>query len=119
MLSPARLTQLTVEFVFVVLGALVIWLGLQGHINFNRHSVLWLAISVGVIAWGVLAVAKPGPWSARWQKWNRGGTMILLGLMMLVIGRVPFIWVGKFLAFCGLVLIFRGVLGSILILKQQ
>ena len=45
--------------------------------------------------------------------------MILLGLMMLVIGRVPFIWVGKFLAFCGLVLIFRGVLGSILILKQQ
>jgi hypothetical protein len=119
MLSPARLTQLTVELIFVLLGALVIWLGLHGRINFNPVSTSWLAISVGVIAWGVLAVAKPGAWSARWQKWNRGGSMILLGLMMLVIGRVPFIWVGKFLAFCGLVLVFRGVFGSILILKQQ
>jgi len=122
MLSPARLTELTVELIFVLLGALVIWLGMHGRINFSNFdplSIRWLAISVGVIAWGVLAVAKPGLWSARWQKWNRGGSMILLGLMMLIIGRVPFVWVGKFLAFCGLVLIFRGVAGSILILKQQ
>jgi len=119
MLSPARLTQLTVEFVFVVLGALVIWLGLQGHINFNRHSVLWLAISVGVIAWGALALARPGQWWMRWQKWNRAGSMLSIGLIMLAIGRVPFALVGKLLALCGVVLILRGVLGAFLILKQR
>jgi len=119
MLSPARLTQFTVELVFILLGALVIWLGLHGRINFNPMSISWLAISVGVIAWGVLALARPGLWSARWQKWNRGCSLILLGLLMLVIGRVPFVWAGKFLALCGLVLVIRGVLGSFLILKQR
>jgi len=119
MLSPARLTQLTVELIFVLLGALVIWLGLRGFINFNPRSAFWLAISIGVIAWGVLAIARPGQWWMRWQKWNRGGSMILLGLLMLTIGRVPFGLAGRFLATCGLVLILRGVLGSLLILKQR
>jgi hypothetical protein len=119
MLTPARLTQFTVELVFVLLGALVIWLGLRGQINFNPSSVLWLALSVGAIAWGALALARPGQWSARWQKWNRGGSMIVLGLLMLAIGRVPFGLVGRFLALCGLVLVLRGVLGSFLILKQR
>jgi hypothetical protein len=119
MLSPARLTQLTVELIFVLLGALVIWLGLRGFINFNPRSPFWLAISIGVIAWGVLAIARPSQWWMRWQKWNRGGSMILLGLLMLAIGRVPFGLAGGFLAICGLVLILRGVLGSLLILKQR
>lgn len=119
MLSPARLTQLTVEIIFVLLGALVIWLGLHGHIYFDPRSVSWLAIGIGVVAWGVLAMAKPGPWSERWQKWNRGGSLILLGLLMLAIGRVPFALAGKFLALSGLLLIFRGVAGSLLILRQR
>jgi len=119
MLSPARVTQLTVEFVFVLLGGLVIWLGMQGRINFNRHSVLWLAFSLGVIAWGALALARPGQWWMRWQKWNRAGSLLLLGLIMLAMSRVPFALVGKLLALCGVVLILRGLLGSILILKQR
>jgi hypothetical protein len=119
MLTPARLTQVTVEFIFMLLGALVIWLGLRGFINFNPRSAGWLAISAGVITWGVLAVLKPGEWWARWQKWNRGGSMIALGLLMLAIGRVPFMWAGKFLALCGVVLILRGLVGSLLILKQR
>jgi hypothetical protein len=45
--------------------------------------------------------------------------MILLGLLMLPIGRVPFGWVGKFLAISGLVLIVRGVVGSLLILRKH
>jgi hypothetical protein len=119
MLSPARLTQFTVEIIFVLLGVLVVWLGLHGHIYFDPRRISWLALSIGAVAWGILAVAKPGQWWARWQKWNRGGSLILLGLLMLVIGRVPFAWVGKFLALCGLILIFRGVVGSLLILKQR
>jgi hypothetical protein len=119
MLSPGRLTQITVEFLFILLGALVIWLGLEGHIYFDSRSVPWLAISIGVVAWGVLAMAKPGEWWARWQKWNRGGSMILLGLLMLGIARVPLVWTGKFLALCGLVLVIRGALGSLLNLRQR
>jgi hypothetical protein len=119
MLSPARLTQLVVEVIFLLLGFLVVWLGATSHINFDRRSMGWLVISVGVAAWGLLALGKPGQWWARLQKWNRGGSMLLLGLLMLAISRVPFAWVGRLLAVCGLVLIFRGVLGSVLILKQR
>jgi len=119
MLSPGRLTQVTAELLFILLGALVIWLGLQGRIYFDPRSIPWLAISIGVVAWGVLAMAKPGEWWARWQKWNRGGSMILLGLLMLGIARVPFVRAGKFLALCGLVLVVRGALGSLLILRQR
>jgi hypothetical protein len=119
MLTPARLTQFTIELIFVLLGVLVIWLGLHGRINFNPRSIPWLAISIGVIAWGALALAKPDPWWMRWQKWNRGGSMVMLGLLMLGIGRVPFGWVGRFLAICGIVLILRGVFGSVLILRQR
>lgn len=119
MLSPTRLTQLVVEVIFLLLGVLVVWLGVTGHINFDRRSLGWLVISIGVAAWGLLALGKPGEWWARLQKWNRGGSMVVLGLLMLAISRVPFLWVGKLLAICGLVLIIRGVLGSVLILRQR
>jgi hypothetical protein len=119
MLSPARLTQLLVEVIFLLLGVLVVWLGLTGHINFDRRSVGWLVISLGVAAWGLLALTKPGQWPARWEKWNRGASLILLGMLMLAITRVPFLWVGKLLALCGIVLIVRGALASVLILKPR
>jgi hypothetical protein len=119
MLSPARLTQLLVEVIFLLLGVLVVWFGVTGHINFDRRSVLWLVISVGVAAWGLLALAKPGQWSTRWEKWNRGASLMLLGLLMLAITRVPFVWVGRLLALCGIVLIVRGALASVLILKPR
>ncbi|HXY01361.1 MAG TPA: hypothetical protein VEI54_10610 [Candidatus Limnocylindrales bacterium] len=119
MLSPARLTELLVEVIFVFLGVLVVWLGVTGNIRFDPRSVYWLAISMGAVAWGLLALARPGLWWARWQKWNRGGSLILLGLIMLGISRAPVMWIGKLLAAGGLVLFLRGVLGSVLILKQR
>jgi len=119
MLSPARLAQLLTEFVFVLLGALVTWLAANGRIYFDRHGVAWLALSVGLIAWGLLALAKPGQFWAKWQKWNRGGSLVLLGLVMLAITRVPFDWVVKLLAVAGVILLVRGLFGSLLILRQR
>jgi hypothetical protein len=119
MLSPARLTQLLTEFIFLLLGALVMWLAVNGRIYFDRHGVGWLVLSVALIAWGLLALAKPGQFWAKWQKWNRGGSLVLLGLVMLSISRVPFDWVVKLLAAAGLILVARGILGSLLILRQR
>lgn len=119
MLSPARLTELMVEIVFLLLGALVVWLELNGRFSVERHSVYWLGISVAILAWGLVALARPGDSRARWQKWNRGLSLLVLGIIMLVITRVEFQWVGKLLALAGVVLLIRGLLGTFLILKPR
>ena len=119
MLTPARLTHLLTEFVFLLLGALVLWLALNQRIEPDRHSVTWLVLSFALVAWGLLALAKPGQFWAKWQKWNRGGSLVLLGLVMFAISRAPFAWVLKLLALAGLILVVRGLVGSILILRQR
>src|ERR1700739_744766 len=119
MLSPARLTHLLTELFFLLLGALVMWLAATGRIYFDRHGVGWLVLSVALIAWGLVALAKPGQFWAKWQKWNRGGSLVLLGVVMLALSRVPFDWVGKLVALAGLILLVGGFLGSLLILRQR
>ena len=104
MLSPARLTELLVEFVFLLLGALVVWLGVTRHINFVPGGTGWLVISVALLAWGLIAFAKPGNPHSRWQKWIRGSSLVLLGGLMFSMMRVPFVWVGNLLALAGVVM---------------
>ena len=118
MLSPARLTELLVEFVFLLLGALVVWLGVTRHINFVPGGTGWLVISVALVVWGLIAFAKSGPLSARWQKWIRGSSL-LLGILMLAMMRAPFMWMGNLLALAGIVLLARGLAGMLLILRQR
>jgi hypothetical protein len=118
MLTPAHMWQSLVELVFALLGALVIFLGVNQRIYFDRHGTAWLLLSLALIAWGLIAVVKPGPWLAQWQKWNRGGSLTLLGAVMLAISRVAFPWVPKLLVLAGLVLMARGIIGFSLIFKQ-
>jgi hypothetical protein len=119
MLSPARLTQLLVEFIFVLLGALVVFLGLTGRIFFDRRSTSWLGVSLALIVWGILAMVRSGDWRTRWEKWNRGASLALLGVIMLVTSRVPFLWVAYLLSAAGFVLIVRGLISVFLILRQS
>lgn len=119
MLSPARLTELLMELVFLLLGALVVWLAVNQRIYFDRHGKGWLVLSLALVAWGLLALAKPGQFWAKWKKWNRGGSLVLLGLVMFAIARAPFEWVVKLLGVAGFILIARGILGSFLILRQR
>ncbi len=57
-------------------------------------------------------------WS-RWEDWTRGLSLTLLGIVMLVISRVPFLWVGRLFALAGLLLVLRGLIGSILVLRPR
>src|SRR5438132_9398438 len=115
MLTPERLFRLTIELIFVLLGSLVIWLGLLRRIYVDRHGAAWLVLGVALIVWGLRALYSPGQWWLRWQNWTRGWSLALLGVLMLVISRVPFLWVGPMLAVGGGWLILRGVFAMLLI----
>jgi hypothetical protein len=119
MLTPQQVLRITIEIIFVMLGGLVVWLGLTGHILFDRRKPGWLLLSVALILWGVRALYKPGQWWSRKEQWTRALSLTLLGLVMLTISRVPFLWVGRLLALAGIVLMLRGLIGSALILRPR
>ena len=122
MLTPERLFRLIIEFIFVLLGILLVWLGLAGPIygrTVDRHGVGWKVLSVALILWGLRALPRQRQWWARWGHWTRGLSLTLLGVLMLVMTRVPFAWVGPMLAAGGVVLALRGIISSALIVRPQ
>ena len=122
MLTPERLLRLIIEFIFILLGALLIWFAFAGPVygrTVDRHSLSWVILSVVLILWGLRALYKPGQWWLRWQNWTRGLSLVLLGILMLAISRVPFSWVGPLLAVAGGLLALRGVIGSVLIYRLK
>ena len=118
MLTADRLFRLINEMIFLLLGGLLAWLGLSGRVIPQRHSLPWVVVSVAVILWGLRALYKPGQWRARWQNWTRGLSLALVGGVMLAIARVPFPWVGPLLGLAGVLLMLRGILGSLLALRS-
>ena len=119
MLSPARLTQLTMEVVFVLLGALVVWLGVNGRIYFDRRGVAMLVLSIALVAWGLLAFARPVSRWANWEKWNRGISLVLLRIMLFAMTRVSFPWVPRLLIVAGFILVTRGLFAALMIFRQS
>lgn len=119
MLTPQQVLRVTIEIIFVLLGGLVVWLGLSEHILFDRRKPGWLLLSAALIVWGVRALYKPGPWWSRKERWTRGLSLTLLGAVMLAISRVPFLWVGRLLAFAGVLLMLRGLISTALNLRPR
>jgi hypothetical protein len=119
MLTTDRLLRVVIELLFVLLGVLVVWLGVTGRIYVDRGTAPWMILSVALILWGVYAFYRPGRAWLRGERWTRGLSLILLGIVMLAIARAPFLWVGKLFALAGLVLVLRGLVGSVLVLRPR
>ena len=115
MLTPDKMLRLFIELIFVLLGGLVVWLGVTGHILFDRRKISWLVLSVALIVWGVRVLLQRGQFWLKWENWTRGLSLVLVGVMMLAISRVPFPWVGPLLATAGILLALRGFVGAVLL----
>jgi len=132
MLTPDKALRLSIEIIFILLGSLVIWLGLTGHIFFDRRRPSWLLLSIALFLWGARAFYQQGGrvrtyepnvekykyWS-RAENFSRGLSLLLLGVVMLAISRVPFAWVGPLLAAGGVLLLLRGLAGSVLVFRRN
>src|SRR5499433_3448138 len=118
MLTPDKTLRLLIEFIFMLLGGLIVWLGVTGHIFFDRRRPAWLILSIAVLLWGARALYRPGKFWSRWEDWIRGISLLLLGIVMAAISRVPFDWVERLLAIAGVVLLLRGLAGSVLVFRR-
>ena len=118
MLTIDKMLRLFVELIFVLLGGLVVWLGVTGHILFDRRRVSWLILSVAVIAWGARVLLQRKQFRLKWENLTRGLSLVLVGALMLAISRVPFVWVGPLLASAGALLALRGFVGAVLLVSR-
>jgi hypothetical protein len=119
MLRPEQLTRVVIELIFVLLGGLVVWLGLTNQILPDPTKPTWMILAVALIVWGAYAFARPARGWLRGERWTRGVSLILLGILMLGIARAPFAMVGKLLAVAGIILVLRGLVGMVLILRRR
>jgi hypothetical protein len=78
-----------------------------------------MILAVALIAWGAYAFARPGRGWMRGERWTRGVSLMLLGILMLGIAHAPFVMIGKLFAVAGVILALRGLVGIGLILKPR
>ena len=119
MLRPEQLIRMVIELIFMLLGGLVVWLGLTNQIFADPRKPTWMILAVALIAWGAYAFARPTRAWLRGERWTRGVSLVLLGIVMLVIARAPFVMIGKLFAVAGVVLALRGIVGLALILRPR
>ncbi len=119
MLRPEQLIRVVIELIFVLLGGLVMWLGLTNQIFTDPRTPTWMILAVALIAWGAYAFARPSRVWLRGERWTRGVSLILLGILMLGIAHAPFVMIGKLFAVAGVILALRGLIGMGLILKPR
>ncbi len=106
--------------IFVLLGGLLVWVGLNSRFMFDPRKPAWLGLGAVLVYWGIRA----------WRKTKRavrtpertavrvgGASLAIVGLMMLGLVFVEFHWVGTVLAVAGGILVLRGLVSAVLSLR--
>jgi hypothetical protein len=126
MLTPANLFRMMTEFIFILLGGFLVWLGLNNRFlnppNFNPRSPAWLGLGAALIYWGLRTwtkTARAARTSNRMVTRVGGASLVLVGLMMLALVGLELRWVGIVLAAAGGVLDLRGFLAAVLSLRTD
>ena len=125
MLNPANLFRMMTEFIFILLGGFLVWVGLSGRLdpgNFNPRGPAWLGLGAVLIYWGARTWAKTARAARtadRAVAQVGGASLILVGFMMLSLAFVEFRRVGIIFAAAGIILALRGILAAVLSLRAD
>jgi hypothetical protein len=104
--SPNQLLRLLIELIFVLLGALLIWVAFNGHyLNVDPRSIGWLLLAGLLTVYGLVTIQWRG--ADRGTAFVRGGSLIIVGLA----------WVTPLLIVAGVALAARGVIVGALVLR--
>jgi hypothetical protein len=126
MINPANMFRMMTEFIFILLGGFLVWLGLTNRFlnppNFDPRSPAWLGLGAVLIYWGArgwLKTSRAARTSDRAVARIAGTSLVLVGLAMLALVFLAFRWVGLVLAAAGVVLVLRGFLAALLSLRTD
>jgi len=117
MLSTNSVLRLFNELVLLLLGGLLVWIALVGRFFPDRRSLPWLVLGAFLVYWGLRAATRAGRYASRWEHYVRGGSLALVGLVMLGIVWAPFDWIKPLLIAASAILILRGLAEAALIAR--
>ena len=121
MASPGHLFRVVNEFVFMLVGALLVLFALTGRYLFNPRRPGWIVLSLVLIVWGLgtwrRAHVSPGAADRLVTKIG-GGSLALGGLIMLSLAWAPFRWAGWLLLATGAVFVLRGLVSAAIMARS-
>jgi hypothetical protein len=115
--NPPPILRVMNDAVFLMLGVLIIWVALTGHYMFNPRSVAWMAVSGLLIVYGLVTMRWRG--GERIVAWVRGGSLILVGLLMLSLAYATMATITPLLIVAGAILAARGLIVMALVLTGK
>jgi hypothetical protein len=117
MLKPPALFGLLIEVVVLLLGLLLAQLGLTGRFVWSLRREGWILLAAVLLALGVRSLLRAGRYVSRWLHYTRGGSFVIVGVLMFVILVAPFAHMPWLLTAAGVVLALRGLIGAVLVLR--
>lgn len=118
MLKPATLFRFLNEFIVLLLGALLIVLAISGRVGLPGRPIALTLLGIVLIYWGIRASLRPEPETHRQQARIRAGSLVLVGILVLAIPLLPVRYAEVLLELAGGVLVLRGILGSVLLMRR-
>jgi hypothetical protein len=113
--NTPQLFRLISEMIFMLAGALLLWVALTNQYLFNARRPSWLVLAVILVLWGLRTWRRARIVAVRWLKLGeRIGSLSLVavGLIMLSLAWVPLLWAGPLLAIAGGIFIARGLVNA-------
>jgi len=114
MASPANLFRLLSEFILLLLGALLLLIALTRRVGLPARPAALIFLGVLFMYWGIRGWMRREPDSGRAQTHLRGGSLLLVGLLVLAIPLLPLRDANLLLGTAGGVLVLRGLVGAFL-----
>lgn len=118
-----KIQQALSEIILVLLGGLLLFLGASGMLAVERRSMAWIGVGVFIVYRGVrsFVVARGG--SGRtitpWEEYVRGGSLLVVGAIMLGSAGLPPSYLGPLLGTAGAILVLRGLANAALALRPR
>ena len=117
-MKPATLFRFLNEFTVLLLGALLIVLALSGRVGLPGRPWALVLLGIVLIYWGARALWRAEPEGGRQQAQIRAASLVVVGLLVLAIPMLAVRYAEPLLEIAGAVLVLRGFLGSVLLLRR-
>jgi hypothetical protein len=118
MLDLLRLFRVVNEMIFVVIGALLLWVAFAGRFLFDPPQPSWLILAGVVIVWGIYTwrrARRIAPPRTRLAMKIGGGSVALVGLIMASLAWAPLAWAAALLGTAGGIFVVRGLVTAVIL----